>query len=89
MSMATTNQRPESLSNLTCGSLIPDIFKDGFEKNTFKSTSITALSVAVLLPVEVVTAVPVTEGLLKTFMRQLAVAIICEKPTSPLLSGGV
>ena len=87
--MATINQRPVSLSNLTCGSLMPLIPKAGLEKNTFRSKLSEVVSVVVLVPGSVVTGTPVTEGLLKIFIRQLAVAIICVKPTSPQLSGGV
>ena len=48
-----------------------------------------AAKVVVEVPVGVVDAGPVTVGLVNTFMRVLAVAIICVVPTSPQLSGGV
>ena len=88
-SIAITNQRPENLSKRTCGSLIPDIPNELFAKKAFRSKFTIGVNVVVEVPVGVVAAVPVTEGLAKTFMRQLAVAITCVKPTSPQLSGGV
>ena len=68
---------------------MPLIPRAEFEKNTLRSILATALKVVVELPVGVVEAGPVTEGLVKTFNLQLAVAIICVGPTSPQLSGGV
>ena len=86
--MATINHLPVSLSNLTCGSLIPVIPKAEYVKNTLRSIFTTAVNVVVELPEGVVEDTP-TAGLVNTFMRVLAVAIICVVPTSPQLSGGV
>ena len=68
---------------------MPLIPNEEFEKNALSSILAIALKVVVEVPVGVAEAVPVTEGLVNTFMRQFAVAITWVKPTSPQLSGGV